>query len=72
MKKLNKLGETLQAVDARSERVKAVEQELGLPQLEPELRALYRAVFKKIQSPAAPAEPVEAAPMQPVNPPSGV
>lgn len=72
MKKLSKVSETLQTVDARSQRVKAVEQELGLPQLEPELRALYRAVFKKIQGPAAPTEPVEAAPAQPINPPSGV
>jgi hypothetical protein len=47
--------------DARTERVKEVEAELGLPRLEPELKALYRAVFKKL---AAPTEPP---PEQPVG-----
>lgn len=65
MTRLSKVGQTLQMAeqktgDARAERVKAVESELGLPRLEPEIKALYKSIFKKLMSPAAaPAEPVQ-------------
>ena len=76
MTRLNKVGQTLQMAeqktgDARAERVKAVESELGLPRLEPEMKALYRAIFKKLTGPAAtpveaPAEPGSVIPPTPV------
>jgi len=66
MTRLNKVGESLQGAEARKSQVKEVENELGLqsqPVLGPEMRALYKAIFKKLK--AAPAEPQE----QPVIPP---
>lgn len=76
MTRLNKIGQTLQMADerdtnARAERVRAVESELGLPSLEPEMKALYKAIFRKLTGPAAtpveaPAEPGSVIPPTPV------
>jgi len=73
MTRLNKVGESLQGAEARKSQVKEVENELGLqsqPVLGPEMRALYKAIFKKLKAtpvaPAAPAEPEEF----PVIPPT--
>lgn len=68
MTRLSKVGQTLQMAeqktgDARAERVKAVESELGLPRLEPEIKALYRSLFKKL---TAPTEPPPEQPIPPV------
>lgn len=54
MTRLSKVGSVLVNKDERSKRVQAVEQELGLPKLEPEYKALYKAVFKKLKSGAVP------------------
>lgn len=70
MTRLNKVGESLQGAEARKQQVKEVESELGLqsqPSIGPEMRALYKAVFKKLK--AAPTATPTPAPEQPVIPP---
>jgi hypothetical protein len=50
MEKLKKIQNSLSS-EKRDERVKEVEDELGLTSktVEPEMRALYKSVFKKIK-----------------------
>lgn len=50
--KLNGIAEKLKESDVKSDRVKAVESELGLAtqkRLPPEQTALYKAVFRKLK-----------------------
>ena len=52
MMKLNGIAEKLKESDVKSDRVKAVESELGLAtqkRLPPEQTALYKAVFRKLR-----------------------
>jgi len=73
MGRLDKVKESLGKEEFRKTQVKQVEKELGLPQqsrLEPEMKALYKAIFKKLKTPAEPAGE-EAEPL-PVIPPTPV
>ena len=65
MSRMEKVKQSLEKEEFRKSQVKAVEKELGLPQpprLDPEMRALYKAIFRKVNQP----QPQEEAPPTPV------